>query len=102
MIEVAAAAVHQTGDQRFSWWPGARHGATERAGTVVQINGFVTVLFDQSLHVPGDGIKGLFPADFLELTLTAFAHAFHWIFEAIRVVNATAHRTTTQAGANLM
>ena len=102
MIKIPPAAVHQTGDQSFSRRPGAGHGAAEGAGAVVQIDRFVTVILNQTLHRTGDGIKGLFPADGFEFAFAAFTHALHRLLQAIRIVDAAAHRAATQAGANLM
>ena len=44
MVEIATAAVHQTGNQRFPRRPGAGQRPAERAGAVVQIDGFIAVL----------------------------------------------------------
>ena len=102
MIEIPAAAVHQTGNQGFPRRPGAGQRATQRAGAVVQIDGLVAVIFNQPLRRAGDDIESLFPADFLEFTLTAFTYALHGIFQPIGVINPAAHRTSAQAGAHLM
>ncbi|MNC53636.1 hypothetical protein D3C75_1030670 [compost metagenome] len=91
VVKVTPAAIHQTGNERFSRRPGACHGAAKGAGAVVQIDRFVTVIFNQTLHIAGDGLKGFIPADARELAFTAFAYALHRVFQAVRVVNATAH-----------
>ena len=102
MIQITAAAVHQTGNQCCSRRPGFGHGAAEGAGTVVKIDRFVAVIADQAFHSTGDGIKRLFPGDTLEFVLTAFTHTFHRVFQAIRVVHPAAHGTAAQTGTYLM
>ena len=102
MVQITAAAVHQARDQGISRWPGTGHCAAQRTGAIVQIDGFVTVLFNQSLHISSDNVVGFFPANTLEFAFTARPDAFHRIFQAIWVINATTHRTPTQTGAYLM
>ena len=102
VVQITAAAVHQTGNQRFSWRPGTSQRAAERTGAVVQIDGFVAVFFNQPLHIAGDSIERLFPADLLEFPFPAFANALHRVLQAIRVIDAAAHRTPAQAGADLV
>ena len=91
MVEIATAAVHQTGNQRFPRRPGAGQRPAERAGAVVQIDGFIAVLFNQPLHIAGDGIQRLFPADLLELALTAFTNALHRVLQTVRIIDSAAH-----------
>ena len=91
MIEIAAAAVHQARHQRFTRRPGAGHGTAQRPGAIVEIDGFVAVLFDQALHVGRDNIVGFVPANALELPFPTLTDALHWVFQTIRVIYATAH-----------
>ena len=65
-------------------------------------HGFGTVFIKNALVVLADGVNGFFPADLLVLTASASAHALHGILQAIGVVDPPAHRTATQACANLM
>lgn len=102
MVQITAAAVHQTRNQSISRRPGTGHGAAQRTGTIVQIDGFVTVLFYQALHIRGDDIVGFFPTNTLKLTFTASTYSFHRIFQAVGIVNAATHRTPTQARAHLV
>ena len=102
MVQIAAAAVHQPRDQGISRRPGAGHGATQRTGAIVQIDGFVAVLFDQALHIGRDDVVGFFPANALEFAFTARPDSFHRIFQAVGIVNAATHGTTTQTGAHLV
>ncbi|CZX64096.1 Uncharacterised protein [Enterobacter hormaechei] len=91
MVEIAAAAVHQARYQRFTRRPGAGHGAAQRPGAIVQVDGFVAVFFDQALHVGRDNIVGFVPANALELPFPTLTDTLHRIFQTIRVINATAH-----------
>ena len=86
MVQITAAAVHQASDAVF---PGGRggHGATQHTGAMVQIDGFVAVLFDQALHIGRDDVVGFFPANALEFAFTARPDSFHRIFQAVRIVD---------------
>ncbi len=102
MIQVAATAVHQACNQCFSRRPRARHGPAEGAGAVVQVDRFIAVIFNKAFHIVGDDVEGFIPADAFELALAAQANALHRVLQAIRVIDAAAHRATAQAGANLV
>ena len=102
MVQITAAAVHQARDQGISRRPRAGHGATQRTGAIVQIDGFVAVLFDQALHIGRDDAVSFFPANALEFAFTARPDSFHRIFQAVRIVDTATHGTPTQTGANLV
>ena len=102
MVEVTAAAVHQASNQGFSRWPGAGQRTAKGTGTVIEIDGFVTVIFNQPLHVVGNGVKSFFPADALEFTFATFTDPLHRVLQTIGIIDTTAHGTTAQTGANLM
>ena len=70
MVQITAAAVHQARDQGISRRPRAGHGAAQRTGAIVQIDGFVAVLFDQALHIGRDDVVGFFPANALPFVRT--------------------------------
>ena len=72
MIQVAAPAVHQAGKSGDVRGPRGRHDRSEGAGTVVDVKGFVTVFGLEFLHLLGDFVQGLFPADFYPFAGAAF------------------------------
>ena len=102
MVQITAAAVHQARDQGISRGPGAGHGAAQRTGAIVQIDGFVAVLFDQALHIGRDDVVGFFPTNALKFAFTARPDSFHRIFQAVRIIDTATHGTPTQTGANLV
>ena len=102
MIKITAAAVHQARHQRFSRRPGTGQRAAERPGTVVQVDGFVAVLFNKALHIGGDDIVGFIPANPLELPFPTLTDTLHRIFQAVRIIDAATHGATTQTRTNLM
>ena len=68
---------------------------------ILVINGLVAVLRDDPLERGGDRIKGLVPADALELALTALADALHRVFQALGAVEALAHRAPPYTGPDM-
>ncbi|EPF17638.1 hypothetical protein HMPREF0201_01995 [Cedecea davisae DSM 4568] len=101
MAQEAAVAIHQPGNQR-GVRRGAGYVAADHAGRVVDIDRFVTVLFNGFLQAAADEVKRLIPTDALELPFAALAHSLHRVIQAFRVVDATANGAPAQAGANLM
>ncbi len=47
-------------------------------------------------------IQGFIPANPFEFAFAAFAHAFHWVIQAIGMINTPADGATAQTGAYLM
>lgn len=50
----------------------------------------------------GDSIQGFIPANPFEFAFTACTHAFHWVIQAIGMINTPADGATAQTGAYLM
>ena len=65
------------------------------------MNRIVSVTRNSVFQLVGDGINRLVPADALELTLAALAHALHRVEQAVRRIDPAAHAAAAQAGARL-
>lgn len=50
----------------------------------------------------GDSIQGFIPANPFEFAFAAFAHAFHWVIQAIGMINTPTDGATAQTGTYLM
>ena len=101
VAQETAVAVHQARHQRRVRG-GAGDIAADNPGGAVDVHRFIAISGDHVFQAGGDGVERFIPADTLELAFTAFAHALHRVVQTVRVVDATANRTSAQAGANLV
>lgn len=102
MVQVAAHKIHQPGHRRLRGGPAFAHGAAERAGAVVEIDGFVSVGVDGAAQPFADFGEGFVPTDALELAFPAFADPAQGVGNTFLGIHALAHGTPARAGAELL